>query len=141
PESISRLAYSISSSTNKSIDPTPMNAGGRPARFSTLAGTAPAGTTREPAGTPSKELQTNRFDAGTQRYAPIYGGTWRELPVRSSSIGYINNWKAIGTSPRSRAAIASMAAWPPPALSPITAIRDGSTASELADPWSHFRAA
>jgi hypothetical protein len=56
----------MSSSTNRSIEPTPIQAGGRPATLATRAGTAATGTLDEPAGTPSSELQAKRLALAVQ---------------------------------------------------------------------------
>jgi len=80
-------AYSMSSSTNRSIEPTPIQAGGRPATLATRAGAAAAGTLDEPAGTPSSELQARRLALAVHRKWPMEGGAGWELPVRSSSWG------------------------------------------------------
>jgi hypothetical protein len=87
PAAFRRRAYSISSSTKRSIDPTAMNAGGSPARFSTRAGTEPAGTFVDPAGISRSDVQPNTFDSAVHTNAPMCGGSGRLLPVRSSSIG------------------------------------------------------
>ena len=83
----SRRAYSMSSSTNRSRAPTPIQAGGRPATLATRAGTAAAGTLDEPAGTPSSELQARRLALAFHIKWPTAGGAGRVLPVRSSSPG------------------------------------------------------
>jgi hypothetical protein len=67
PAASSRCAYSMSSGANRSMEPTPINAGGRPFRFDARAGTEFGGTTAEPARTPSKLVQPKRFDAGVHR--------------------------------------------------------------------------
>ena len=64
-----------------------MKVGGNPARFSTRAGTAPAGVFDEPAGTPSSEVQPKTLDSAVQTNSPRCDGTERLLPVRSSNIG------------------------------------------------------
>src|SRR5579863_6347687 len=87
PAWTSRLAYSMSSSANRSIEPTPIQAGGRPATLATRAGTAAAGTLDEPAGTPSSELQAKRLALGVHIKWPTAGGVGLVLPVRSSSEG------------------------------------------------------
>ena len=82
-----RRAYSISSSTNRSMAPTPIQAGGRPATLATRAGTAPARTLDEPAGTPSSELQAKQLALAVHIKWPMAGGAGRVLLVRSSNWG------------------------------------------------------
>jgi hypothetical protein len=44
---------------------------GRPARFSTRAGTEPGGTLGDPAGTPRSDVQPNQFDSAVHTKAPM----------------------------------------------------------------------
>ncbi len=123
PASTSLEAYSTSSRTKRSTAPTPIHAGARPRR-SPMRGreqrrVRPPALGRDPTGRHSSRSGWRRHP----RPACRYGGLARFVRAIIEHFGAERHWNASGISPRSRALIATMAARPPTALSPMTAWR------------------
>ena len=86
PAWTSRRAYSMSSSTKRSMEPTPIQAGGRPATFSTRAGTAPRNRGR--AGRNTERRAPGKAIGARGPYEAAYGGRrWTRAPGAVVELG------------------------------------------------------
>ena len=123
------------------VDLADLDVGRRQAGRVLEAGRRRRGRDVRPAGGVAEQRAATRCGCRRRTTATKGAMCGSGVRVRSSSIGMSRICRAIFGPPRSRARIVSAAAMPPPALSPITPIRSGSTPSSAACSCSQRSAA